>query len=108
MGVQSMLPIISIVLVEKNEGTKRHSTWVVFFLGVGVDDEQLRQLKKQSQVKGQADFSSKTPHLILTLLPSDRVDNPAKRNRKKRAAAATDAATCSRYDCTPSTHTLQG
>uniref|UniRef100_A0A3Q2YHG3 Transforming growth factor beta n=2 Tax=Hippocampus comes TaxID=109280 RepID=A0A3Q2YHG3_HIPCM len=64
-------------------------------LFAGVDDEQLRQLKKQSQVKGQADFSSKTPHLILTLLPSDRVDNPAKRNRKKRAAA-TDAATCSR------------
>lgn len=28
-----MLPIISIVLVEKNEGTKRHSTWVVFFFG---------------------------------------------------------------------------
>ncbi|XP_077434334.1 transforming growth factor beta-2 proprotein [Vanacampus margaritifer] len=64
-------------------------------LFAGVDDEQLRQLKKQSQVKGQADFSSKTPHLILTLLPSDRVDNPTKRNRKKRAAA-TDAATCSR------------
>nr|XP_057916031.1 transforming growth factor beta-2 proprotein [Doryrhamphus excisus] len=64
-------------------------------LFAGVDDEQLRRIKMQSQVKGQADSSTKTPHLILTLLPSDRVDNPAKRNRKKRAAA-TDAATCSR------------
>ncbi|XP_061756188.1 transforming growth factor beta-2 proprotein [Nerophis ophidion] len=65
-------------------------------LFAGVDDEQLRQIKNQSQVKGQGDFSTKTPHLILTLLPSDRVDKPTKRNRKKRAAAATDAATCSR------------
>ncbi|XP_061786416.1 transforming growth factor beta-2 proprotein [Nerophis lumbriciformis] len=65
-------------------------------LFAGVDNEQLRQIKNQSQVKGQGDFSTKTPHLILTLLPSDRVDKPTKRNRKKRAAAATDAATCSR------------
>lgn len=61
----------------------------------GVDDEQLRRIRKPGQVKGQADFSTKTPHLILTLLPSDRVDNPAKKNRKKRAAA-TDTTTCSR------------
>ncbi|XP_071387022.1 transforming growth factor beta-2 proprotein isoform X2 [Centroberyx affinis] len=64
-------------------------------LFAGVDDEQLRQIKKPGQVKGQADFSTKTPHLILTLLPSDRVDNPAKKNRKRRAAAA-DTTTCSR------------
>ncbi|XP_026186146.1 transforming growth factor beta-2 proprotein isoform X1 [Mastacembelus armatus] len=64
-------------------------------LFAGVDDEQLRRLRKPGQVKGQADFSTKMPHLILTLLPSDRVDNPAKKNRKKRAAA-TDATTCSR------------
>ncbi|XP_074530299.1 transforming growth factor beta-2 proprotein [Halichoeres trimaculatus] len=64
-------------------------------LFAGVDDEQLRQIRRPGQVKGQADFSTKTPHLILTLLPSDRVDNPAKKNRKKRAAA-TDTSTCSR------------
>ncbi|XP_068181706.1 transforming growth factor beta-2 proprotein [Antennarius striatus] len=63
-------------------------------LFAGVDDERLRQFRKPGQVKGQADFSTKTPHLILTLLPSDRVDNP-KKNRKKRAAA-TDTSTCSR------------
>lgn len=67
----------------------------VLLFCTGVDDEQLRRLRKPSQVKGRADFSTKTPHLILTLLPSDRVDNPAKKNRKKRAAA-TDATTCSR------------
>ncbi|XP_068614454.1 transforming growth factor beta-2 proprotein-like [Brachionichthys hirsutus] len=61
----------------------------------GVDDERLRQIRKPGQVKGQADFSAKTPHLILTLLPSDRVDNPAKKSRKKRAAAS-DPTTCSR------------
>ncbi|KAM3843078.1 transforming growth factor beta-2 proprotein [Diretmus argenteus] len=64
-------------------------------LFAGVDDELLRQMKKPGQVKGQADFTTKTPHLILTLLPSDRVDNPAKKNRKRRAAA-TDTSTCSR------------
>lgn len=61
----------------------------------GVDDEQLRQNRKPGQVKGHADFSTKMPHLILTLLPSDRVDNPAKKNRKRRAAA-TDTKTCTR------------
>ncbi|XP_076015585.1 transforming growth factor beta-2 proprotein [Genypterus blacodes] len=66
-------------------------------LFAGVDDEQLRRLRKPGQVKGQADFSTKMPHLILTLLPSDRVDNPAKKNRKRRAAA-TDATTCTRSD----------
>lgn len=64
-------------------------------LFAGVDDEQLRQIRKPGQVKGQPDFSTKTPHLILTLLPSDRVDNQARKNRKKRAAA-TEATTCSR------------
>nr|XP_020449888.1 transforming growth factor beta-2-like isoform X2 [Monopterus albus] len=63
-------------------------------LFAGVDNELLHQIRKPGQVK---DFSTKTPHLILTLLPSDRVDNPAKKNRKKRAAA-TDATTCSRSD----------
>uniref|UniRef100_A0A4W5NF34 Transforming growth factor beta n=1 Tax=Hucho hucho TaxID=62062 RepID=A0A4W5NF34_9TELE len=43
---------------------------------------------------GQVDFSTKTPHLILTLLPSDRVDNTGKKTRKKRATA--DTTTCSR------------
>uniref|UniRef100_A0A674CIP8 Transforming growth factor beta n=1 Tax=Salmo trutta TaxID=8032 RepID=A0A674CIP8_SALTR len=51
-------------------------------------------------VNGQVDFSTKTPHLILTLLPSYRVDNPGKKSRKKRATA--DTTTCSRnsdVDC---------
>lgn len=65
-------------------------------VSAGVDDERLRQLRKPGQVKGQSDFSTKTPHLILTLLPSDRVDNPAVKSRKKRAAATADTSTCSR------------
>ncbi|XP_003970254.1 transforming growth factor beta-2 proprotein isoform X1 [Takifugu rubripes] len=64
-------------------------------LFAGVDDERIRQIRKAGKVKGQADFSTKTPHLILTLLPSDRVDNPTTKNRKKRAAV-TDSSTCSR------------
>ncbi|KAI9514707.1 hypothetical protein NQZ68_031595 [Dissostichus eleginoides] len=64
-------------------------------LFAGVDDELLRQMRKPGKVKGQADFSTKTPHLILTMLPSDRVDNLPKKNRKKRAAA-TETTTCSR------------
>ncbi|KAM6923570.1 transforming growth factor beta-2 proprotein [Xenentodon cancila] len=59
-------------------------------LFAGVDDDPIRK----PQVKGLPDFRTKTPHLILTLLPSDRVDNPAKKNRKKRAAA-TNTKTCS-------------
>lgn len=71
--------------------------WLLYcVLSAGVDDERLRQLRKPGQVKGQSDFSTKTPHLILTLLPSDRVDNPAVKSRKKRAAATTDTTTCSR------------
>ncbi|XP_011608808.1 transforming growth factor beta-2 proprotein isoform X2 [Takifugu rubripes] len=66
-------------------------------LFAGVDDERIRQIRKAGKVKGQADFSTKTPHLILTLLPSDRVDNPTTKNRKKRAAV-TDSSTCSRSD----------
>ncbi|CAL8264239.1 unnamed protein product [Lota lota] len=64
-------------------------------LFAGVDDLQLRQMQRPGQTKGQPDFSTKTPHLILTLLPSDRVDNPTKRSRKRRAAAV-DSSTCSR------------
>lgn len=64
-------------------------------LAAGVDDERIRQIRKAGKLKGQADFSTKTPHLILTLLPSDRVDNPTTKNRKKRAAV-TDSSTCSR------------
>ncbi|KAK2849008.1 hypothetical protein Q5P01_008842 [Channa striata] len=64
-------------------------------LFAGVDDEQLRRLRKPGPVKGQADFTTKTPHLILTLLPSARVDNPVRRNREKRGAP-TDVTTCSR------------
>lgn len=69
---------------------------VVGHSSAGVDDERLRQLRKPGQVKGQSDYTTKTPHLILTLLPSDRVDNPALKSRKKRAAATTDTTTCSR------------
>ncbi|CAG09770.1 unnamed protein product, partial [Tetraodon nigroviridis] len=64
-------------------------------LFAGVDDERIRQIRKAGKVKGQADFSTKTPHLILTLLPSDRVDNPTTKSRRKRAAA-TEPSTCSR------------
>lgn len=60
----------------------------------GLDDELLRQVKKPG-LKGQVEFSTKTPHLILTLLPGDRLDNPGKKTRKKRAAA-TESATCTR------------
>ncbi|KAJ8405140.1 hypothetical protein AAFF_G00321310 [Aldrovandia affinis] len=60
----------------------------------GIDDDLIKQFKKPGVVKGQIEFSTKTPHLILTLLPSDRLENPAKKNRKKRAAA--DTPTCSR------------
>lgn len=61
----------------------------------GVDDELLHQVKKPGLMKGQVEFSTKTPHLILTLLPSDRLDNPGKKTRKRRSAA-TDTNTCSR------------
>ncbi|XP_010896681.1 transforming growth factor beta-2 proprotein [Esox lucius] len=63
----------------------------------GLDDELLQQQVKRTGAgltKGQVEFSTKTPHLILTLFPSDRVDNPGKKNRKRRAAA--DTTTCSR------------
>ncbi|XP_018592829.2 transforming growth factor beta-2 proprotein [Scleropages formosus] len=60
----------------------------------GIDDEMMRHHKKPEAVKGQIEFSTKTPHLILTLLPSDRLENPGKKNRKRRAAADTPA--CSR------------
>ncbi|XP_014068438.1 transforming growth factor beta-2 proprotein [Salmo salar] len=69
----------------------------------GLDDELLQQQLRRpgsGLAKGQVDFSTKTPHLILTLLPSYRVDNPGKKSRKKRATA--DTTTCSRnsdVDC---------
>ncbi|XP_007247501.1 transforming growth factor beta-2 proprotein [Astyanax mexicanus] len=60
----------------------------------GVDDDLMRQNRRTGATKGQIEFSTKTPHLILTLLPTDRLDNPSKKTRKKRAAA--DTTTCSR------------
>ncbi|XP_042181874.1 transforming growth factor beta-3 proprotein-like [Oncorhynchus tshawytscha] len=69
----------------------------------GLDDELLQQQLRRpgsGLAKGQVDFSTKTPHVILTLRPSDRVDNPGKMTRKKRATA--DTTTCSRnsdVDC---------
>ncbi|XP_029515195.2 transforming growth factor beta-2 proprotein-like isoform X2 [Oncorhynchus nerka] len=63
----------------------------------GLGDELLQQQLRRpgsGLAKGQVDFSTKTPHLILTLRPSDRVDNPGKMTRKKRATA--DTTTCSR------------
>ncbi|XP_041930586.1 transforming growth factor beta-2 proprotein [Alosa sapidissima] len=56
----------------------------------GIDDD----FRRQGPTKGQIEFSTKTPHLILTLLPTDRMENPGKKNRKKRAAP--DTTTCSR------------
>ncbi|XP_070994326.1 transforming growth factor beta-3 proprotein-like [Oncorhynchus clarkii lewisi] len=70
---------------------------------VRLDDELLQQQLRgpgSGLAKGQVDFSTKNPHLILTLRPSDRVDNPGKMTRKKRATA--DTTTCSRnsdVDC---------
>lgn len=61
----------------------------------GVDDELIRPNRRPSVTKGPIEFSTKTPHLILTLLPTDRLENSNKKNRKKRAAA--DATTCARY-----------
>lgn len=52
-------------------------------LFAGLDDEKLRQIRKPGQVKGQADFRTKTPHLILTVLPSDRVDNRPRRTARR-------------------------
>ncbi|KAL4623001.1 transforming growth factor beta-2-like [Arapaima gigas] len=60
----------------------------------GIDDDMIKQHRKPEAVKGQIEFSTKTPHLILTLLPSERLENPGKKNRKRRAAADTPA--CSR------------
>ncbi|XP_030622060.1 transforming growth factor beta-2 proprotein [Chanos chanos] len=60
----------------------------------GLDDDLIKKNKRPGQTKGQIEFSTKTPHLILTLLPTDRLENPVKKHRKKRAAA--DATTCSR------------
>ncbi|CAB1325067.1 unnamed protein product [Coregonus sp. 'balchen'] len=63
----------------------------------GLDDELLQQQVRRpgsGLAKGHVEFSTKTPHLILTLLPSDRVENPGKKTRKKRATA--DTTTCSR------------
>lgn len=82
--------------VTASENANRHVTvGGAAVLPAGVDDERIRQIRKAGKVKGQADFSTKTPHLILTLLPSDRVDNPTTKSRRKRAAA-TEPSTCSR------------
>ncbi|XP_028822701.1 transforming growth factor beta-2 proprotein isoform X2 [Denticeps clupeoides] len=60
----------------------------------GVDEDIARQNRRPGPVKGQIEFSTKNPHLILTLLPTDRLESPVKKTRRKRAAA--DASTCSR------------
>uniref|UniRef100_A0AAY5ED74 Transforming growth factor beta n=1 Tax=Electrophorus electricus TaxID=8005 RepID=A0AAY5ED74_ELEEL len=60
----------------------------------GVDDDLVRQNRRPGLTKGQVEFSTKTPHLILTLLPTDRLENPNKKHRKRRAAS--DTTTCSR------------
>ncbi|XP_076877889.1 transforming growth factor beta-2 proprotein [Brachyhypopomus gauderio] len=60
----------------------------------GIDDDLVRQNRRPALMKGQVEFSTKTPHLILTLLPTDRLENPNKKTRKRRAAG--DTTTCSR------------
>uniref|UniRef100_A0A673MWM6 Transforming growth factor beta n=1 Tax=Sinocyclocheilus rhinocerous TaxID=307959 RepID=A0A673MWM6_9TELE len=61
----------------------------------GIDDDLIKQNRRPGMTKGQIEFSTKTPHLILTLLPTDRLESPTKKNRKKRSAAVTSI--CSRY-----------
>uniref|UniRef100_A0A673MWR9 Transforming growth factor beta n=1 Tax=Sinocyclocheilus rhinocerous TaxID=307959 RepID=A0A673MWR9_9TELE len=62
----------------------------------GIDDDLIKQNRRPGMTKGQIEFSTKTPHLILTLLPTDRLESPTKKNRKKRSAAVTSI--CSRTD----------
>lgn len=61
----------------------------------GIDDDLIKHNRRPGMTKGQIEFSTKTPHLILTLLPTDRLEGPTKNNRKKRSAA--DTSVCSRY-----------
>ncbi len=67
--------------------------WIESFLGI--DDDLIKQNRRPGMTKGQIEFSTKTPHLILTLLPTDRLESPTKKTRKKRSAA--DTSICSRY-----------
>uniref|UniRef100_A0A8C2KSG3 Transforming growth factor beta n=1 Tax=Cyprinus carpio TaxID=7962 RepID=A0A8C2KSG3_CYPCA len=62
----------------------------------GIDDDIIKLNRRPGMTKGQIEFSTKTPHLILTLLPTDRLESPTKKNRKKRSAA--DTSVCSRTD----------
>ncbi|KAK1804137.1 hypothetical protein P4O66_020177, partial [Electrophorus voltai] len=71
--------------------TETLKEWMAF---QGVDDDLVRQNRRPGLTKGQVEFSTKTPHLILTLLPTDRLENPNKKHRKRRAAS--DTTTCSR------------
>ncbi|XP_041094021.1 transforming growth factor beta-2 proprotein [Polyodon spathula] len=59
----------------------------------GIDDDLIKQFEK-SVKGGQSGSSSKTPHLILTLLPTYRMESSQKKNRRKRAARETPV--CSR------------
>ncbi|XP_069036448.1 transforming growth factor beta-2 proprotein [Lepisosteus oculatus] len=60
----------------------------------GLDDQLIKQYKKSGSKGSKFDISTKTPHLILTLLPTDRLESPAKKGRERRAAG--DTPTCSR------------
>ncbi|MGH0184818.1 UNVERIFIED_CONTAM: hypothetical protein FKN15_016056 [Acipenser sinensis] len=59
----------------------------------GIDDDLIKQFEKTVK-GGRSDYSSKTPHLILTLLPAHRMESSQKTTRRKRAARETP--TCSR------------
>lgn len=78
------------------QADRQTSKHTLYFHFTGVDDDLIRPNRRPGVTKGQIEFSTKTPHLILTLLPTDRLESPNKKNRKKRAAA--DATTCSRYE----------
>ncbi|XP_016305705.1 transforming growth factor beta-2-like isoform X2 [Sinocyclocheilus anshuiensis] len=73
--------------------TETVKEWMAFR---GIDDDLIKQNRRPGMTKGQIEFSTKTPHLILTLLPTDRLESPTKKNRKKRSAAVTSI--CSRTD----------
>ncbi|XP_069501244.1 transforming growth factor beta-2 proprotein-like [Ambystoma mexicanum] len=49
---------------------------------VGIDDEIIKELPK---TKWKPEYSTKTPHLIVTLLPSNRMETLQNNWRKKRA-----------------------
>ncbi|XP_005988913.1 transforming growth factor beta-2 proprotein [Latimeria chalumnae] len=47
----------------------------------GIDEDHVKEFKK---LKPKQDYSAKTPHLILTLLPTYRLESSHKSRRKKR------------------------